>query len=693
MAAVARWREIVAPWLHPSITAFIEPVPLEADSLDRPAAPCAVEIEPSFGLWIRFPDYFLRRMGESESLRSVREAIELLHIVACVDPLSWAALLIESLGHDAQRGRYRRRLVPRYVLSPHEERSSGAIAELSRLRELAVTFGQDDMRTPAFRRAREQLRRLALTLRKEGQTADWDRIKIEVRLRPAPGSPMVRWQLQSYMMHLRDLLQQVHERSSSSTPCFEISSLDIRLDEALLDTMTILALHSFVASDVRDLGFIESDEWESQSLHSSLETLCVYVPYPIEHTPEYAQRLRRLREAMELVGLALQLDCAAWYHLTDANNASLATFDPDDYSVEDLTPRFAIKAYNKWNFGGDSVDSISKVNQLLLGIDSDEFSDEYRICRDAVLAMDERGVLTHFQVPVALVFQPIAWIDPQAYMSLARGLTTELYWKSRQRNCAGGATHSNWYPFALVELGLYASEVTVSDELVDTLDLALELGLAVPEISFEPLVYCDSALAMLDGEQSRNALPIARWLAGYHEDRPDVVPPVLPVSHDESVVQEPCVHGPTQTLDSIGYEEDEWAKVLVDDSGTEWMQVELPRYGARWVECRGVIDVKTVTTADVEQNCLSDSSHIMTQTLREFRYIWDDIGCPGDVDHPDKAGIKAFLSMLPRNNVLTFFELGMGKQFHRQFFEEFQAYDGVPMEDPVNRKSQSRWLH
>ncbi|KAJ0393454.1 hypothetical protein P43SY_002928 [Pythium insidiosum] len=627
----------------------------------------------------------------------------------------------------------------------------------------------------------------------------------------------------------------------------------------------------------KDLGFIESDEWESQSLHSSLETLCVYVPYPIEHTPEYAQRLRRLREAMELVGLALQLDCAAWYHLTDANNASLATFDPDDYSVEDLTPRFAIKAYNKWNFGGDSVDSISKVNQLLLGIDSDEFSDEYRICRDAVLAMDERGVLTHFQVPVALVFQPIAWIDPQAYMSLARGLTTELYWKSRQGNCAGGATHSNWYPFALVEMGLYASEVTVSGELVDTLDLALELGLAVPEISFEPLVYCDSALAMLctKATASRAAthcrshvgsLAITRtdltsfrlccqclmtsqsvrrvkWISSLEDEdhglekwrelgraffsrkstcavrelhideatlmvadidalRQGIQGDTIQQRETDRVsrhgpverfvrfdlatsVQEPCVHGPTQTLDSIGYEQDEWAKVLVDDSGTEWMHVELPRYGARWVECRGVIDVKTVTTADVEQNvrrrnhaapritslkisidhceirampslvsligssltalhivmkdsrviqqhdvhtileacplleflylrratlksmelfvdayesqrcrlstlslwnvdvsngslrtfakCLSDSSHIMTQTLREFRYIWDDIGCPGDVDHPDKAGIKAFLSMLPRNNVLTFFELGMGKQFHRQFFEEFQA--------------------
>ncbi|KAJ0393455.1 hypothetical protein P43SY_002929 [Pythium insidiosum] len=276
MAAVARWREIVAPWLHPSITAFIEPVPLEEeDPLDRPAAPCAVEIEPSFGLWIRFPDYFLRRMGESESLRSVREAIELLHIVACVDPISWAALLIESLGHDAQRGRYGRRLVPRYVLSPHEERSSGAIAELSRLRELAVTFGQDDMRTPAFRRAREQLRRLALTLRKEGQTADWDRIKIEVRLRPAPGSPMVRWQLQSYMMHLRDLLQQVHERSSSSTPCFEISSLDIRLDEALLDTMTILALHSFVASDVRVTGLsLNSQIADNAAARTAWQALC-----------------------------------------------------------------------------------------------------------------------------------------------------------------------------------------------------------------------------------------------------------------------------------------------------------------------------------------------------------------------------------------------------------------------------------
>ncbi|GLE01500.1 hypothetical protein PINS_up010330 [Pythium insidiosum] len=636
-----------------------------------------------------------------------------------------------------------------------------------------------------------------------------------------------------------------------------------------------------------NLCYVESDEWEGLSLHSSLETLCVFVPYPIEQTPEYDRKLQRLREAMELIGLALKLDRAVWYHLVDANDFALATFNPDDYYGEELSPRFLVKAYNKWNFGGDSLDSLNKVEHLLLDFEAAELSDEYHACRAAILAMDDDGVLTHFQIPIALWLQPHAWIDTPLYMARARDLTTKLYWTTRRSNSIAGITEPDRYPFRLEKMGLYASELEVSDDLVETLDLALDLGLTVPEISFESQVYTESALTILCTKATassvashrrshvesiiitRTDLPAFRLccqclmtcqslrrvklISSFEDDEfrldkwrelgraffsADSTCAVRELHIDEAtlliedvdalrqgmqgkkqqsstrrlesgasieryvrfdssaLLNEPSGDESTQTLDSIGYEEDEWAKVLVDDSGTEWMQVELPFYGARWVECSGVIDVKTVTASTTEppdsegnsaprvtslriaiDHCelrampslvtligaslrglhivmkdssliqqddirnilracplleffhlrratltsmklfidayetnqcrlstlslwnvdvsnaslrtfaerLADRSHRMTQTLREFRYIWDDIGCPGDVDRPDVLGIEAFLSMLPRNNVLSFFELGMSKALYRQFVDAFEVFDGVPVVDPSNQ--------
>ncbi|GLE01498.1 hypothetical protein PINS_up010328 [Pythium insidiosum] len=263
--AVADWRSIVAPWLHPSITAFLEPFPLDDDE--------DAEGDARLGV-CRFPDYFLRRMGESESLRSVREVIELLHIVACVDLTAWRTLLGEALGHEAPHKLDSRRLVPRYVVAPHEERSSGALAELGRLRELLISLGQDEMRTPAFRSARDQLQRLAASMCMDGQN-DVDRLKIDVRLRPAPSSPMVRWQLQSYMVHLRDLLQQIPNQATMPLPRFEINAIDIRLDEALLDTMTILILHSFVSTGIRVTGLsLNSQIADNPVARNAWQALC-----------------------------------------------------------------------------------------------------------------------------------------------------------------------------------------------------------------------------------------------------------------------------------------------------------------------------------------------------------------------------------------------------------------------------------
>ncbi|GLE08929.1 hypothetical protein PINS_up020404 [Pythium insidiosum] len=264
--AVADWRSIVAPWLHPSITAFLEPFPLDddEDAEGRTRVSVSAGSQTTFcGAW-----------AKARACAAFEQVIELLHIVACVDLTAWRTLLGEALGHEAPHKLDSRRLVPRYVVAPHEERSSGALAELGRLRELLISLGQDEMRTPAFRSARDQLQRLAASMCMDGQN-DVDRLKIDVRLRPAPSSPMVRWQLQSYMVHLRDLLQQIPNQATMPLPRFEINAIDIRLDEALLDTMTILILHSFVSTGIRVTGLsLNSQIADNPVARNAWQALC-----------------------------------------------------------------------------------------------------------------------------------------------------------------------------------------------------------------------------------------------------------------------------------------------------------------------------------------------------------------------------------------------------------------------------------